>query len=79
MADICLHGATSNIQKVALIGQNKDVSQLHRKSLRPEVPISSAGLLDLVYFKAKQEAKDKSKLIVFSNGSTTQQFWTYVS
>ena len=63
MADICLHGSTSNIRKLALVGDNKDVSQIHKKALRPEVPISSAGLLDLVYFRSSQETKDKSKSV----------------
>ena len=62
LTDICLHGSTSSVRKVALVGDNKDVSQIHKKALRPDVPISSAGLLDLVHFRASRETKDKSKI-----------------
>lgn len=57
LADICLHGTTSNIQKMALVGDNRDVSLLHRIS-QPVCPLNSAGLLDLAYFRGLHEKSD---------------------
>ena len=59
MADICLHGNTSDIQKVALVGNNKVVEGIERQNI--ESPMASAGLLDLVYFRAVGEAHDGSE------------------
>ena len=61
LADICLHGSTSNIQKVALVGSNPDVQDLHKKAMLPRCPLLSAGLLDLVYFHAAKESHDEGE------------------
>ncbi len=64
LADICLHGATSKIRKLALLGNNKDASEAHRKrKSQPGAPMDSAGLLDLLYFKTSAEIKDKGELL----------------
>ena len=60
LADICLHGDTSTIQKTALVGNNTDLSLLHTKSA-PQCPMRSAGLLDLAYFKGLHEKQDKGR------------------
>ena len=54
LADICLHGNTSNIQKVALMGKNKDVTNIHQRP-PTQTPLPSAGLLDLVFFRSAHE------------------------
>ena len=56
LADICLHGNTSDIQKVALVGNNKLVEGIERREMVS--PMVSAGLLDLVYFTARGETHD---------------------
>ena len=61
LADITLHGSTSAVQKRALVGNNKDITDLHRKNTY-KIPMKSAGLLDLVYFKAENESKDWGKI-----------------
>jgi len=61
LSDICIHGNTSIIQKLALLGTNKDISGLHRMAVIPRCPMPSAGLLDLVYFHAAEESYDGSK------------------
>lgn len=57
LADICLYGANANIQKLALIGNNKDVSTPVRHHVR-NLPLKSTGLLDLAFFHATNEVKD---------------------
>ena len=61
LADICIHGNTSTIQKMALLGTNKEMGGLHRIAVIPKCPMPSAGLLDLVYFHAAEESFDGSE------------------
>ncbi|KAK3577758.1 hypothetical protein CHS0354_017457 [Potamilus streckersoni] len=57
LADICLHGNSSHIQKRALMGNNRDLSDPFKR-VYPSVPLQSAGLLDLAFFKPIIEAND---------------------
>jgi len=57
LADICLHGNNAEIQKVALMGINHDVADPFRRGYS-SVPLHSAGLLDLAFFRAMTETKD---------------------
>ncbi|KAL3880654.1 hypothetical protein ACJMK2_032876 [Sinanodonta woodiana] len=57
LADICLHGNSSHIQKRALMGSNRDLSDPFKR-VYPSVPLQSAGLLDLAFFKPINEARD---------------------
>ena len=63
LADVCLHGSTSNIQKVALVGANKDTTLIHKVVSVQNKAMKSAGLLDLVYFTASQETHDRGEKI----------------
>ncbi|KAI0211151.1 transmembrane protein 232 [Lamellibrachia satsuma] len=58
LADICLHGITSGIQKLALVGTNRDTHEIHKLAKEAQWPMRSAGLVDLVYFHAVLEATD---------------------
>lgn len=57
MADICLHGANADIQKLALMGTNQDVADPFKRGILSR-PLSSAGLLDLAFFHALNEQQD---------------------
>ncbi|XP_064645198.1 uncharacterized protein LOC135498737 [Lineus longissimus] len=59
MADIVLHGKTSNLQKRALVGNNTEYDGIHKRETFKH-PMKSAGLLDLVNFKAAKESDDNS-------------------
>ncbi|XP_071943362.1 uncharacterized protein [Antedon mediterranea] len=50
MANLCLHGNTSNIRKVALVGNEKHKGSLYSGKMNGSLGIVSAGLLDLVTF-----------------------------
>ncbi|XP_052078654.1 transmembrane protein 232-like isoform X2 [Mytilus californianus] len=57
LAEICLYGSNANIQKIALMGINKDVSEPFKRGYS-SVPLVSAGLLDLAFFHATNEVRD---------------------
>ena len=57
LADICLHGNCAEIQKMALMGVNKDIADPFKRGFT-SVPLPSAGLLDLAFFRALHETKD---------------------
>ncbi|KAK3085879.1 hypothetical protein FSP39_009975 [Pinctada imbricata] len=57
LGDICLHGANANIQKMALMGLNKEVSEPFQRGYI-SVPLASAGLIDLAFFHATNEIRD---------------------
>ncbi|XP_013408487.1 transmembrane protein 232 isoform X2 [Lingula anatina] len=57
LSDICLHGKTSNIQKVALMGHHNDVNEMTCQTVTQH-PLDSAGLLDMAYFHAPGETAD---------------------
>ncbi|XP_067661343.1 transmembrane protein 232-like [Haliotis asinina] len=57
LADICIHGASANIQRMAMAGINKDLLEPMRRGYTT-VPLPSAGLIDLVYFKPLHEVRD---------------------
>ena len=57
LADICLHGNSAEIQKLALMGVNRETADPFKRGFT-SVPLPSAGLLDLAFFKAINEAKD---------------------
>ncbi|XP_060593523.1 transmembrane protein 232-like isoform X2 [Ruditapes philippinarum] len=57
LADICLHGGSAEIQKLALMGTNQDVADPFKRGYN-NLPLHSAGLLDLAFFKAVSEARD---------------------
>lgn len=61
LAEICLYGSNANIQKIALMGINKDVSEPFKRGYS-SVPLVSAGLLDLAFFHATNEVRDGGKL-----------------
>lgn len=58
LADICLHGSSADIQKMALMGINNDVADPFKRGYL-SLPLPSAGLLDLAFFKAQTEVPDK--------------------
>ncbi|XP_064599002.1 uncharacterized protein LOC135465646 isoform X2 [Liolophura sinensis] len=60
MADICLHGSSSHIQKRALVGDNEDFREVLRRRIT-QMPLSSAGLLDLAFFHSATDSKDGSE------------------
>ncbi|XP_033108133.1 transmembrane protein 232-like isoform X2 [Anneissia japonica] len=62
MGYLCLHGSTSNIRKVALIGDNKQDSLSYRKR-NESLGVPSAGLLDLVNFKMSSNADDNDQAV----------------
>ncbi|XP_052278054.1 uncharacterized protein LOC127876689 isoform X2 [Dreissena polymorpha] len=57
LADICLHGNNAEIQKMALMGMNQDIADPFKRGWSM-VPLHSAGLLDLAFFRAMTESKD---------------------
>lgn len=57
LAEICLYGTNANIQKMALMGINKEVSEPFKRGYT-SVPLVSAGLLDLAFFHATNEVRD---------------------
>ncbi|XP_059154117.1 transmembrane protein 232-like [Physella acuta] len=61
LANIVLHGSSSVIQKLALVGDNNDVETLlhqsHKSCLVKSIP--SAGLLDFVFFKLDNAISDE--------------------
>ena len=61
LADVCLHGSTAEIQKLALMGVNRDMADPFKRGFT-SVPLPSAGLLDLAFFKAINETKDGGKI-----------------
>jgi hypothetical protein len=60
LSDICLHGSTSSIQKLALLGRNGDAQLVHKSSAIARHPLHSAGLIDLAFFHAYSHSVDKS-------------------
>ena len=62
MAEICLYGTNANIQKMALMGINKEVSEPFKRGYT-SVPLVSAGLLDLAFFHATNEVRDGGNVI----------------
>ena len=62
LADICIHGNTAAIQKMALVGNNvKTLEPGHRTLITTQ--LSSAGLLDLTSFHALNESSDGGKAL----------------
>ncbi|XP_062576712.1 transmembrane protein 232-like [Saccostrea cucullata] len=57
LSDICLHGSTAGIQKMALMGVNKELTDPFQRGF-VSIPLVSAGLLDLAFFHAASEARD---------------------
>ncbi|XP_052795602.1 uncharacterized protein LOC128228360 isoform X2 [Mya arenaria] len=57
LGDICLHGSSAEIQKMALMGMNRDIADPFKRGYTV-VPLHSAGLLDLAFFRAMTETKD---------------------
>ncbi|XP_041358680.1 transmembrane protein 232-like isoform X2 [Gigantopelta aegis] len=57
LCDVCLHGTSATIQKMALVGHNKDLMDPVRR-LFTTVPLPSAGLIDLAFFHPLNEVKD---------------------
>ncbi|KAL4230935.1 hypothetical protein ACF0H5_011309 [Mactra antiquata] len=58
LADICLHGNSAEVQKMALMGTNSDITEPFKRG-NAKLPLYSAGLLDLAFFKALTESTDK--------------------
>lgn len=57
LCDICLYGGTAGIQKMALMGVNKELSDPFQRGF-VSIPLASAGLLDLAFFHAASETRD---------------------
>ncbi|KAJ8297545.1 hypothetical protein KUTeg_024076 [Tegillarca granosa] len=57
LAEISLYGGNANIQKVALMGNNREVAEPFKRGVI-SIPLKSAGLLDLAFFHAANEIKD---------------------
>ncbi len=68
LAAICIHGSTSTVRKMALVGDHEDMSQFHPHEAQPAVPMRSAGLIDLAHFKALHVSNDDGE-----NGHTSAQ------
>ena len=67
LADICIHGNTAAIQKMALVGTNVRLAEpQHRMVTTIQLP--SAGLLDLAAFHALNEATDGGEYKLVSWG-----------
>ena len=60
LADICLHGGSADIQKLALMGSNQDIADPFKRGYN-NLPLHSAGLLDLAFFRAVSETRDGGK------------------
>ncbi|XP_076467491.1 uncharacterized protein LOC143298525 [Babylonia areolata] len=58
LGDICIHGSTAAIQKMALVGMGGSVLKPQQQHGVSCVQLSSAGLLDLAVFHAHGEATD---------------------
>lgn len=61
LTNIVLHGSSSVIQKLALVGDNNDVETLLHQSPKSCLikSIPSAGLLDFVFFKLDNAITDE--------------------
>ncbi|XP_048772983.2 transmembrane protein 232-like isoform X2 [Ostrea edulis] len=57
LSDICLHGGTAGIQRMALMGVNKELTEPFQRGY-VSIPLTSAGLLDLAFFHAATETRD---------------------
>jgi hypothetical protein len=57
LADICLHGLKSEIQKQALVGRKRDLSA----TAEAQNQLYNDGLFDLVYFRISDETDDGGK------------------
>ena len=57
LADICIHGNTAAIQKMALVGTNVRLAEPQHRMITT-IQLPSAGLLDLAVFHALNEATD---------------------
>lgn len=57
LADICLYGSTVTIQKLALMGGNKEIIGQSPRIKKP-LPLPSAALFDLTFFHAVKERAD---------------------
>ncbi|XP_050415849.2 uncharacterized protein LOC126829773 [Patella vulgata] len=57
LAKICIHGNNVNIQKMALVGLNEDMTEAYRRG-HGQIPLPSAGLIDLAFFHTKMEKQD---------------------
>ena len=57
LCDICLHGGTAGIQKMALMGVNRELTDPFQRGY-VSIPLTSAGLLDLAFFHAANETRD---------------------
>lgn len=57
LCDICLHGGTAGIQKMALMGVNRELTDPFQRGY-VSIPLISAGLLDLAFFHAANETRD---------------------
>ena len=58
LADVCVHGITSRIQKLALLGSNRDTREVEKLGTSARWPMRSAGLVDLAYFHSVVEVTD---------------------
>ena len=59
LARVVLQATTSSIARAALLGNNTyDHTELDRRTNVLACPMRSAGLLDLIYFKAADESYD---------------------
>ena len=58
LADVCVHGITSRIQKLALLGSNRDTREVEKLATSARWPMRSAGLVDLAYFHSVVEVTD---------------------
>lgn len=63
LADICLHGSSAEIQKLALMGNNQEIADPFKCGYN-NVPLNSAGLLDLAFFKAVNECNDGGMVFI---------------
>ncbi|KAK7096660.1 transmembrane protein 232-like [Littorina saxatilis] len=57
LANICIHGNTASIQKMALVGTNLRLAEPQHRVITT-IQLPSAGLLDLAAFHALNEATD---------------------
>lgn len=63
LANICIHGRSASIQKMALVGTHKEMlDPYHHQVTTDQVP--SAGLLNLATFHVVSEAHDGGELAV---------------
>ncbi|ESO94973.1 hypothetical protein LOTGIDRAFT_232123 [Lottia gigantea] len=57
LANICIHGYNVNVQKMALVGLNTDITEPYRRGYGI-IPLVSAGLIDLAFFHTSVENHD---------------------